>query len=70
MGSDTSTGTATSWDPSPNSTVNTITPTLTAIYVAGDFTTLGGVARSYAGAVDPLTGAVLGNRASRAISAR
>jgi trimeric autotransporter adhesin len=49
---DASTGTALSWDPSPNAPVKALTVTGDVVYVGGEFTTIAGVSRPYLAAID------------------
>lgn len=53
-------GALTSFQPSPNTTVNSIAVTDSAVYAAGSFSKVGAVDRSRLAAFNPTTGALLG----------
>jgi hypothetical protein len=54
---DTSTGSATGWDPSADHAVATLAATCSTIYAGGDFSSIGGQPRARIAALDPVTGA-------------
>ncbi len=56
-GLDTSTGSATSWNPNANYNVDVLAVSGSAIYAGGEFTSIGDSARSYIAALDATTGA-------------
>lgn len=53
-----SSGTVTSWNPSPNDVVRTIEPYGSNVFIGGDFTLMGDSARNYIAAVHASTGAI------------
>jgi putative cell wall-binding protein len=53
---DLTTGLATDWNPSPNSTVQSVAYDGTTVYAGGLFSNIGGDFRSFLAAIDPVTG--------------
>lgn len=53
-------GNVTAWNPNPNSYIRCAAVVGSTVYVAGFFTTIGGVPRQYLAAIDLATGAILG----------